>query len=983
MVVVSLTTELGEHVEGGRSDITIAVLGPLAVSVRGSGIPVPGNRERALLAVLASEVTRAVPVARLIAVLWGDDPPRTVDKTLQTYVSRLRNLLDAGSDVLRRDGPAYTLTIPAACIDAVRFTRDRRAGEAALARGDSEAAVASFTSAADTWRADEPADAGTTPAARSWRQGWIEARHAVIEGLARARLRAGRVDGVAPDLEHHLARHPERESLWSLLMQAYAATGQRAAALDAFRRASDYTRTELGLDPSPALATLHERMLRDDGDRTARRQATHGEPRALFEPRPPPATLTPLIGREDDLAAAERALARHRLVTILGTGGVGKTRLAAEIARRRETSAWCELVALEPDAPIDRAVLSAFGLHAGQGGDPIATVARLLRDRSLLLVLDNAEHVDADVRRVVTHLLASCPQLQVLVTSRHRLRVAGEQVVALRPLDTGVDGAAQACLRAAIGRAGGAQPTERQQELITSLCRRLDGLPLAIELVAPLVHTRGLRAVREGLDDRFGLLDVAWDATGRPRDLAGMVGWSESLLPASVRAMFRSVSVFSGPFDADGVAAVVRPATDVPAHLSMLADRCLVERLDGDGPRYRLLETVRAYGRRALGGTALSDLRDRHAAWVAGLADELYERYLSEQEPRLVRLLDAHVDEFDAALRWSCVRGDAATALRIAVGLGYPMFVGVRGDLAGWIDDVIAAVGDTPHPRLADAWGFTALWRIGVGDVDGAAEAIRSGMHAARRAGVAPPSAIWYARVEQRLRAYDAAGAIALIGEAAHAGATLADRLAMESGVVPLEVSLGRVDDARARAERLLPQIEENGSWTLRALGRASVGALRNADDPAAAVAAIRGALDLARGARSRMAESILLMVLGGVASRSGDDRVAVRAFVETLGTWGSQGSWRYEWNTIREVMALLSRRGMHDAVLVLHGAAEASANAPELVGAQAEQVGALIATADDALGVAAAGDARRRGAALSDARAVEYAQRVLAPLVA
>jgi predicted ATPase/DNA-binding SARP family transcriptional activator len=976
--------------------VDIRVLGPLEVVLEGRPVDVAGRRERAVLALLAIEVGRPVEVTRLTELLWGADPPRTADKTLQTFVSRLRRVLGARADRLVRRERSYLLDLPAEATDLGRFRSCVRGAARVSAAGDVAAEVAALEAAVAFWRGEHAADLGGTTTAAAIEQLLAGERRAAVEALIAARVAAGELEAAVAAAENELVAHPDHEPVWALLMQAHADAGRPTAALEAYERARRWLADELGLDPSPSLTELHARVLRGEALSRpvdpvlgvaapgASRTSTTGL-LATSDPsgrrtRPPP-TLAPLVGRHDEVRGLRTALANDRLVTLTGTGGVGKTRLAIEGVASSGDVVWCDLTRLEPDGAVEEAVAAAVGVVVPPGVATVAAVATDLAGGPNTLVLDNCEHVLDGVRRAAVELLRSCPDLTVLATSRQPLAIAGERVLPVMPLSTEAGGPAAALLAAAVERAGGGAPLAEERELLERVCRRLDGLPLALELAAPAVRTLGLRGVLDGLTRRFQLLDVAWDATGRERDLRGTVAWSETLLLAPTRHILRATSVFAGPFTSAMVGEVcAAPASDVDTELAALVDRSLVEPVPGTPRRYRLLENVRAYGREALGGSALDGLRRRHVDWIASRCDHVFDRFWEDDEVWLVRSLTEVIDEVRAAVDWALASGDADAGLRMAAGLHGPMLLGVRTDVAAWVQQLIERFGDVEHPRLAAAWGGLAHWLLVCeGNGDGAAAAAE---RAAAVAGDGPsPGVLWQYRIEVALRAYDVDEAQRLLDEARAGGLSAGWDHIMEAGIVPTEDALGRRDRAVERLHRLAPVAERSACLVLREMSRMGTVLIEHEDDPRHVLSVMRDVLATVLAADIRYMAQLVTMVTATYAGRCGERDLAVSTFEDVLGRWGAVGAWRYEWNTIREVTGLLASVRADEDVVVLDAAGRRSPTAPGLVGEQLQVLDAAVTAARDRLPRDVFADATLRGSAMTDREALAYAKGALARL--
>jgi predicted ATPase/DNA-binding SARP family transcriptional activator len=985
--------------------IDIRVLGPLEVVLDGDPVEVPGRRERAVLALLAVEVGRPVDVTRLSRLLWADEPPRTADKTLQTFVSRLRHVLgDVPGRLVRRER-SYLLALPREATDLGRFRILVSGAAKASSARDAQAAVEALAAGLALWRGEHLADLGETAAANAIGQHIRRERSAAIEALVTARLAAGDIEAAVADAERELVVHPDHEPLWALLMRAHVGAGRPTAALEAYERCRRWLAEELGLDPSPSLTDLHAQVLRGgldplsspagssnvvllDASASAASATASASTSAATAPQPatdhrlrPPPALTRLVGRGEEVGRLRAALASDRMVTLTGTGGVGKTRLAVEGVASGSDPVWCDLTRIATGDAVEQAIAAAAGVVVAPGVSTLAAAAAALAGEPRTLVLDNCEHVLDSVRPAVVDLLRSCPDLTILCTSRQPLAIAGERVLPVATLGTEAGGPAEALFRAAAERAGGGLAVEEGAELLERLCERLDGLPLALELAAPLVRTLGMQGVVDGLSRRFQLFDVAWDATGRERDLRATVAWSETLLPSASRQLLRATSVFAGPFTAAMVGEVCAPRVpEVDRALAGLVERSLVEPVPGSPPRYRLLENVRAYGHDALGGTALDELNGRHAGWIAARCDQVARRLWEEDEVALARSLTEVIDEIRVAVGWVLTADDSDTGLRIAAGLHGPMILGVRTDMATWVQDLLERFGDVPHPRLAAAWGARAHWLL-VCEEDGAAATAAAGLAEAAVGNGPVPPVLWHYRAEVASRAYDTDQAQRSLDQARAAGLPLGWDHFIEASIVPVELALGQHDRVAERILRLAPFAESTRSRVLRQLFRIAVALVEHGDDPPRVLTVIRESLDAVLTDETRFIAHHVTMTAASYAGLTGDHDLAAATFEDVLGRWGAIGAWRYEWNTIREVTALLAACGADEDVVVLDAAARSSTAAPGLIGDQLATIDAAVAQARDGLPgevvVAAAG----RGTAMSDRDALAYARGALARL--
>ncbi|MQM26440.1 BTAD domain-containing putative transcriptional regulator [Glycomyces albidus] len=642
----------------------VELLGPVRVTGDdGTEIPVPAGRQRALLARLALEPGRHVTAAALIDALWPDAEPANAPGALHTQLSRLRRLL--GDRVVHGPG-GYRLTRVET--DVEEFERTAARAESA-SREDSPAAVRDLAEAAlALWRG--PALAGLEP------RGFADAavvrldgrREAVAALHIEARLRLDGADAVLADLAARHAADPLRERDAARYMRALAASGRRAEALAVYEKVRARLADELGVDPSPVLADAHLDVLRG---------IEPALPEAPANRLPQP--LTACIGREDELAELPALLARHRLVTLTGPGGTGKTRLAVEAAHRLAAAGHAvrmvELAPVQDPGRLPEVVGDAIGsgesILARGSDDPATRLVESLRGRDLVLVVDNCEHLVGAAAELLSHLLGRAPGLRVLATSREALGIGGETVLGVGPLplperaEPLADLLDHAAIRlfAERGRQSDAAFTvdESNAATVLEVCTALDGLPLAIELAAARLGGMTLADLAARLGDRFGLLARGpRTAEPRQRTLRAVVDWSWDLLEPAERLVLARMSVFAGGADLDAACEVCSATAD---DITGLVDKSLVQRLPGG--RYRLLETVRDYAAARLAEAGETAERyERHADYYARLAEEAEPHLMrAEQVEWLDRLAADHANLF-AAIRRMVAAGNARIAYR-------------------------------------------------------------------------------------------------------------------------------------------------------------------------------------------------------------------------------------------------------------------------------------------------------------------------------
>jgi predicted ATPase/DNA-binding SARP family transcriptional activator len=677
----------------------------------GSAAAVGGPGRRALLAMLLLEAGRIVTVERLIDGLYGEDPPAGVANALQSQVSRLRSALRAP---IENHPAGYRLAIPVDEVDVHRFERLSQQGRDALAAGEPARAAGLLREALGLWRGSALADVGDAPFAEPQVTRLEELRIAAVEDRIAAELAldAHRHLELVPELRELVAEYPLRERLRAQLMRALYSCGRQSEALRVYEEARRELAESLGADPGAELAEAHLAVLRGDHTGVSRETSAVRHTRAHTLP----AQLTSFVGRNEELSRIGSLLGEARLVTLIGPGGAGKTRTAIEAADRYPGEAcFVDLSALTDGGDVPQAVAGALGLReagllppSGGGRDAAGPLARLtaaLADRDLLLVLDNCEHLVADAARFTAALLSACGAVRVLATSREALGITGETLCPLAPLP----GTAAARLFAE--RAAAVRPDfdpAGETEAVRAICVALDGMPLAIELAAARLRslTAAEIAERLGREDRFRLLSRG-SRTAQPRQqtLRGVVDWSWDLLTDDERALLRRASVFAGGWtlaaaedvcaDGDGI-----DANDVLDLIDSLVEKSLVVayRPDADGSaslRYRLLETIRAYGAERLAEAGEGEtLRRAHAEYFIGLALTADHYMRRAEQVHWLRVLAADHDNLHAVLRRAVAAGDTARALRVIAALSsYWLLRGVRYEGAVPARQVLAAIG--------------------------------------------------------------------------------------------------------------------------------------------------------------------------------------------------------------------------------------------------------------------------------------------------
>ncbi|MBM7785214.1 BTAD domain-containing putative transcriptional regulator [Tenggerimyces flavus] len=637
------------------------VLGPLQLrSATGDEVAVSGPRPRALLVLLLLDAGRVVSIDQLIAGQYGDDPPAGATNALQAQVSRLRRDLPDG--LVEFHGSGYRLAVDPDDVDVHRFERLVREGHRLLAAGAHAKAVTTLHEALDLWRGQPLAD---LPNAEAQATRLEEARLAAREDLVEAELALPEGTNVA-ELRRLVDEHPLRERLRGQLMRALQQAGRQAEALEEYEAARRLLADELGVDPSPELAAIHLAILRAEGAAKPTRRAL-------------PAQLTTFVGRDAEL---ERLADLPRLVTLVGPGGTGKTRLAIEVARRdgREVC-FADLAPLHDDDEDQLAatVLAALGLReAGfqpAGVEPVRRLAAALDD-NLLLVLDNCEQVIAAAAGIVRTLLDECPDLHVIATSREPLGLTGETLLPLEPL--AADNAVRLFEDRAAAVRPGYAPGQHHAE-VAQLCAALDGLPLAIELAAARLREFDVHELATRLDEhgRFRLLSRGdRTAAARHQTLTAVIEWSWDLLTNEQRQLASRFAVFAGGASLAAVEAVC----DVPDADVLLADLVDKSIVRSDGSRYEMLETIRLFCAERL----TEEVRRAHARYYLSLAQQA-DPYLrrAEQLDWLATLTAEH-DNLMTALRYAATHDqETETGYRMVAALAAYLWLSGRRSQAG------------------------------------------------------------------------------------------------------------------------------------------------------------------------------------------------------------------------------------------------------------------------------------------------------------
>jgi predicted ATPase/DNA-binding SARP family transcriptional activator/DNA-binding XRE family transcriptional regulator len=901
-----------------------AVLGPLLVEVDGRRVELGARVQRRLLAALVVNVGRVVSVSALIDAVWGDTPPASAVRTVQSYVARLRDALVVDPAFYRQRrweaivtaAPGYRLVAPADAVDAVVFTERVQAARRAIARDNSVEADRLLADAFELWRGEPYGEFTDGALFAAEAQRLVETRLAGLEARLEVGLALGRHAEVVAEAQALCAENPLHEPFWVHLITALYRGGRQADALAALRRVRVVLAEEIGADPGLELSMLEQRVLRQDPTLAARQSTKMAASlSAVVEPPgrglvrddspvfegqdefrhilrrhrtlaglsqealagragisrrgladlergarrfPYPDTArrlaaaleldaaereafmaaagrpglgeskgrytlqiepSPLVGRERELEEISRLVVGSRLLTLTGTGGIGKTRLAVEMAHRAESKYAGGAVIVDLTSVIDGtvvpdAVAAALGVSVRPSESVTDCVRRHLQPRHVLLVLDNCEHLVAACAQLADVLIRANPNLQLVVTSREPLRIHGETVWVVPPL--AADESVALFIRRAQAAAAVIPVTSEDVETVREICGRLEGIPLAIELAAVRVPALGVGQVADLLADRLDFLSHGSRLDSpRHHTLRAAIDWSYALLDPSEERLFVRLAVFSGGWTLHA-ARVVCAWGDVSPHAVLdglvgLVDRSLVlaENVDGQR-RYRFLETIREYALERLAATGDSaETRARHARYVQAIAEDasvtrLGIRYSGD----MARVRVEHAN-LQTALRWLLDEGMLEQGLGLCQALsGFWLAQGLLREGQEWLGRYLARPDEVPPHQLAAglyAWGRLAEY---AGALDRAGELFEH----SRSASVAHDDATILAR------------ALCGLGDVALHHARYSDALDLYREALDAAEAADSIDEialalmSLGRAASLLGDIPQSSDWLERAL---------------------------------------------------------------------------------------------------------------------------------------------------------------------
>jgi predicted ATPase/DNA-binding SARP family transcriptional activator len=972
------------------------VLGSLEVGRGNDLVDIGSSNERKILTALLVEANAVVSTSRLIDVVWGENPPASDRNALQTYIARLRRRLateGAPGPIVTRP-PGYAIELRSDQLDSLQF-RELLDEARATAAADPHRTLALLDRALELWRGSAFAEFAGDDVARAAAARLEELRYAAMTERVEVLLTLGRSADAVSVLEGLVAAEPHNEQTHAQLMRALARGGRQVDALRLYQRFRERLADELGLEPSASLRELEGQILAHAPD------VTPAEPVST----PPPIdgnlvpAITTFVGREHDVAGLVDLLTRARIVTLVGVGGVGKSRLAVRLAETVASAfpdgIWVvELARITTPDAVPHAVAAVLGTTSRAGDEVAAVLVDALRARRLLLIVDNCEHVLTAAAALIETLARRCPRITIVATSRERLGVAGEHVWPLLPLPvpapaaSGDEVAASPAVALFLDRVRAAradfQLAAANTDAVVEICRGLDGVPLALEIAAARLGVLSPNDLARRLRDRFALLTIGPRGEGeRHRTLRALVDWSYELLDDAERRIFEQLSVFAGGWTLEAAGAVCAPgavsASEVAAMVAGLADKSMVIPPAPSGPaRYGMLETLRLYGAEHLDARGAADTTaEAHARYFVALSEQADVGLRGPHEREWVDRLRAELDNLRAAHVWCRMQPDPDLALRLSAALHRFACWQANDEILSWAEALADLPSTKGHPLLPVVQGSAANRRAHRGELDIArryaelALPLCDGPDDVRRALAIEAIAtvhLFGGRLEE---------ALAHCGEAARLWRLAGDGPAAAWNYGTRAVCLGQRGDldlalAVAEEARQIPGATDN--HTMMAAILYSEGEALLEVDPVRALGPIEQALAHAEAAGNVLMKGIALVSRTSLRGRHGDPRVALELFDDVIRYWRRGGGWTTQWIALRNFIELLTRVGEYEAAAVLYGACAASTTSRPSFGAEADRLEAIVDTLVAHLGDTAFRDARVRGEELSDDEVVSFA---------
>ena len=976
--------------------LVVHLMGAVRLVSDGQRVDVGGPKQRAVLAVLALSAGRRVSTDRLVDLVWDEHPPASARRTVQSYVASLRRAMGAGA-ALKPAQNGYTLEIDRVQVDLLAF-EDRSAELFADVGLDPDVKADALEALLSAW--EPPLDGlRDVPRLMELAAPFDELRLQAVEALAAAQIAGTRSGDAVKMLEALVREYPTRENFWLELARGLNRLGRRDAALTAMQRARESLREHLGVHPSALLATFETDLLTDDGERLQRGGSDGVDPPldaspAPLEPAGRPGGLSPtgnlprqstsFVGRGADVRMMSQLIREHQLVTVTGVGGVGKTRLAVQVATDLEPEfddgVWfVELAPVGNAASVPNATATALGLRAQPGKSMTATIAETLAGRRMLVVLDSCEHV-LDAAADLVEAITGCSEtVSVVATSREGLGIGGEHLWAVPPFDL-TDGASSAAAELFMERAdavvaGFSLELDTDREAVAEICRRLDGIPLGIELAAARMLSMTPSEVLARLSDGFHLVSGSRRGPQRHQTMSNVVQWSYDLLTADEKAVLHACAVFAGGFDVSAVTAACDRFDEYTMLdvLDSLVRKSLVTTSRAGGrTRFGMLETVRQFSEEQHVGSTdaeIGEIRDRHAQYFAAQAAAQWELWDGPQQRDATDWVEAEFDNLRTGFFWAIDREDLSSAVAIAAHTTALAYTLQRYEPVEWAEAVLPAAAAADLAQLPRLYSAASLCSF----VGRSADAVRYAEAA---------SAL---QTDPHYQPFDV-GWVRHAEALAHLLAGRTDRyleicteLIDEPGLghvvglcgrTHILGLVGRDEEGIEIADDAMAAARAHGNPFWIAAAHAAGGAAFAAPDPVRALDILRRGLSYARNQRSSHTEALIAAQAASLEAAHGDIDQALILFASAVDSFYRAGdtvnlraafgsvAWFFAWVEMPEVAATLCGATMDDPL-----------SSQTAIGT------AVVAQLRDALDTDTFDDRVRIGAAMNLTEVVHYAQ--------
>jgi predicted ATPase len=844
---------------------------------------------------------------------------------------------------------------------------------------DAHAAVEQLDAALSLWRGDPFDDLVDSDGGRVEIERLHDLRLRATEARFELLVALGRAADVLPDLQAFVAREPLREHPRHVLIDAYEAAGRRADALRVFDEYRKVLADELGVDPSAALRARHDQLLLGE-------EVAHTAAPAPGPSRPPtrarlPRSSSTFVGREDLLSKLAACIARARLVTLVGPGGVGKTRLALEALHRfapdfDDDVAFVDLTTANP-APVVDVVVATLGIEKRAGQDDVSRIAEVLRHRRCLLVFDNCEHVVDEAAALAERLVGLTERLVIVASSRERLAVDGEQLLAVPPLPLDSGDERSPALQLLFDRANAVRefaPDAAETALAIELCRRLDGLPLAIELAAARLQTLSLLEVLDGLDHSLSVLRGGRRTVDRHRSVEAALEWSYAMLADDERRTLEAAALFAARFDAADVAAVLGVSVnEARDRLSVLAERSMAYR---DGPCFHLLDIVRRFAIAEIAPHDRLPLRIRHAQRMRDMSRALSAQLRTATDAKPVDEFRRVLPDLRAAVTTALEADDPALALSVLLPLRDLSFNAMSPEPMRWAAEAAEEAARADHPLAAEGFAMAAFGAWKRGDLDETrqllerAEALAARLGAARGyelMGTAGVEALALGRLDEAIDLYRRAADVPeAIGDPLRVSETLS--------AMAISMSYAHRDGAIEEADRVVAEVMPSGGAVTAAWCWYAAGECRLDSDPTVARVHLERAIAAARAGGSSFVEGVAGASLASLDVRSGNVASAVENYRSLLPLWLRSGVRAPFWTAMRAVVDLLTQTDESEAAARLLGAVLSPASGHAVYGDDDERLTKLRATLRERLGADRLEQLLASGGEMDDAAAAEVA---------